>query len=605
MLRRLLPFLRPHRWRLVQTLLSNFGAAALDVFSFTLLIPFLDVLFGIESTGRLSSIQNPLLGALFDSGDRIGSLRNIILVILLAVLLKNVLVWLSGQSGAALQEYVTRDLRNAVYDHLQRLPLSFFGRTRVGQAIARVLTDTQQTKLVLTEAITRSIQSGAMVTFAVISMLLTSVRLTLLALAIAPLLIFLLQPILRKLRAGHRHLAGEYGDLTSVVQETVNGIRLVKAFGAEEYESGRFREASDRYARGMKRVSRLALLAQPLTETAATGVAMLILWLGAREVLAGGAMTGSELIYFLSIVMRVLQPLKQLSQVRAVAQSSFAAADRLFEVIDRDTEAMTDRGTRRPPTLSEGMTFEGVSFAYDSEPVLENISFAAARGDVIAIVGPSGAGKSTLVDLIPRFHEPTAGRILFDGIDARDVALPALRSLIGVVSQDTVIFNDTVRNNIAYGSAARFTEREIEQAARLANAHEFIAALPAGYDTPLGERGTRLSGGQRQRIAIARALLADPTILIFDEATSALDVESERLVQGAIERLLAGRTVFVIAHRLSTIHHATRILVLDRGRLVESGTHHSLLEQNGVYRRLHDLQFSSRSPADPLPVVAG
>jgi ATP-binding cassette, subfamily B, bacterial MsbA len=327
---------------------------------------------------------------------------------------------------------------------------------------------------------------------------------------------------------------------------------------------------------------------------------MLIFWVGAREVMAGGAMTGSELVFFLSVVMRALQPLKQLSQVRAVAQGSLAAADRVFEIIDQESEALRDRGQLRPTSFVNEIEFADVTFAYDGEPVLEDVSFRAAKGEIVAIVGPSGAGKTTLVDLIPRFHEPTSGRILLDGADLRDISLGALRAMTGIVSQDTVIFNDTVRNNIAYGANARFSDQEVEQAARAANAHEFITQLPEGYGTLLGERGTRLSGGQRQRIAIARALLPDPPILILDEATSALDTESERLVQEAIDRLLEGRTVFVIAHRLSTIQHATQILVLERGRIVERGPHGRLLAANGLYRRLHDMQF-----ADATPVSAG
>jgi subfamily B ATP-binding cassette protein MsbA len=266
-------------------------------------------------------------------------------------------------------------------------------------------------------------------------------------------------------------------------------------------------------------------------------------------------------------------------------------------VLDRPTEAATDRGTIREAALREGIVFDGVSFAYGDEPVLRDVSFTARRGEVVALVGASGAGKSTLVDLIPRFHEPTGGRILLDGTDTRDIALPALRSLVGIVSQDTVLFNDTVRSNIAYGASRRFSDAEVEAAARAANAHEFIGALPDGYATVLGERGTRLSGGQRQRLAIARALLVDAPILILDEATSALDTESERLVQEAIERLLTGRTVFVIAHRLSTVRHADQILVLDRGRIVERGTHEELLARRGAYHRLHALQFR-----DPVAV---
>jgi subfamily B ATP-binding cassette protein MsbA len=349
----------------------------------------------------------------------------------------------------------------------------------------------------------------------------------------------------------------------------------------------------------MVRVNRIAFLAQPITETVATGIAMLILLVGARQVQVDGVMTGSELIAFLLIVMRMLQPLKQLSQVPTVAQQSLAAAERIFEVFDTPSETARDRGTREVSRFEGTVAFEQVGFAYDDEPVLRDITFTARRGEVVALVGPSGAGKSTLVDLIPRFYEPTAGRIRLDGVDTQEITLASLRALTGVVSQDTVLFNDTVRNNIAYGAAGRFTAAQVEAAARAANAHEFISALPEGYDTVLGERGARLSGGQRQRLAIARALLADPPILILDEATSALDTESERLVQEAIDRLLTGRTVFVIAHRLSTIQHASQILVLDRGRVVEHGTHGELLALGGTYRRLHALQFADRAAAVP------
>jgi subfamily B ATP-binding cassette protein MsbA len=272
---------------------------------------------------------------------------------------------------------------------------------------------------------------------------------------------------------------------------------------------------------------------------------------------------------------------------------SIAAAERLFDILDEATEAQRDKGTRELPTLASGIAFEDVTFSYDDNGrVLEGITFAAKKGDVIALVGSSGAGKSTLVDLIPRFIEPSSGRITIDGIDTRDVRLASLRSLTGIVSQDTVLFNDTVRANIAYGAEGRFTPVQVEAAARAANAHAFIAELPQGYDTILGERGTRLSGGQRQRIAIARALLVDPPILILDEATSALDTESERLVQEAIERLLEGRTVFVIAHRLSTITHASQIVVLDRGRIVERGTHATLLANGGAFARLYAMQHA-------------
>ena len=622
MYRRLLGYLRPHGWRMVGTIACNVVAAALDVFSFTLLVPFLNALFGAPSfipktSSWISGLQDRLVGTFLNPADRLGSVETMMIAILAIVLLKNVFVWLGGQFGAALQENVTRDLRDSVFRHLQRLPLGYFQRTKTGQIISRVLSDTEQTKALITELVTKSLQNVAQIIGTITILLNYSPRLTFVALVIAPLLTLSLQPVLRKLRKGHRRLRGDYGEITSVLQEVVSGVRLVKSFRGEPYEDRRFMDASGRYSSGMVRITRLSVLSQPMTELIGTAVAMLILWIGAREVLLGtGAMDSATLITFMIMVMRLLPPLKQLSQAPTTAQQSFASAERLFEVLDLPTEAQLDaptpafpaRGSRVVTGMRDALVFDRVSFAYDAEPVLRDISFAARRGEVVALVGASGAGKSTLVDLIPRFYEPTAGAIRLDGVDTREIGLSSLRGLTGIVSQDTVLFNDTVRNNIAYGAAGRFTDAQVEAAARAANAHDFISHLPAGYDTILGERGTRLSGGQRQRLAIARALLTDPPILILDEATSALDTESERLVQQAIDRLLAGRTVFVIAHRLSTVTHADQILVLDRGEIVERGTHAELLRQHGVYHRLHAAQLrrdSGEAVGAGEPAAAG
>ena len=605
--RRLLGYLRPHSWRMSAAIASHVIASVLDAFAFTLLIPFLNVLFGEpelipRGLGFLSDLHQRTIGTLADADQPMDSLRTVIILMLAVVLVKNVFTWLAGQLGAGLQEFVTRDLRDQVFAPLQRLPIGWFQRNKTGQIMSTVLADTEQTRLVVTEVVTRSLQNVTMLVVNILVLLKISPRLTFVALVIAPLLTFALQPILRKLRRGHRRLRGEYGEITSVLQEVISGVRLVKSFRGEPYEDRRFTAASDSYAAGAARITRVAFLSQPLTEIIGTTIAVLILWIGARQVLLAGTMNGAQLITFMIIVMRLLPPLKQLSQIPTTAQQSLAAAERLFAVLDQRTEPQRDGGTRTVARLERGLAFEGVTFAYDHEPVLSDVTFEARRGDIVALVGPSGAGKSTLVDLIPRFYEPTAGRILLDGIDTREIRLDSLRALTGIVSQDTVLFNDTVLRNIAYGAAGNRSREQVEQAARDANAHEFIQQLPDGYDTVLGERGTRLSGGQRQRLAIARALLTDPPVLILDEATSALDTESERLVQEAIERLLEGRTVFVIAHRLSTVRHANLILVLDRGRVVERGTHDELLARRGTYHRLHALQF--QEPGDRPATVA-
>src|ERR1035437_9625128 len=499
--RRLLVFLRPHWVRLAGNIVSNVVGAALDGVAFTLLIPFLNLLFNNDDglkVGKswLIDLLHTLVGSLIVPGDRMASLRGISIVIVAMVIVKNLFLWMGGQLGASLQERITCDLRDTVFRHMQRLPLAWFSRTKAGQIMARILTDTEQAKAILAEVATRTIQNLAQVLVTVVILVTMSPKLALISLVVVPLIAILLQPLLRRLRQGHRRLRNEYGEITSVLQEVISGVRLVKSFRGEYYEDDRFTTASGGYTRGMVRITRISLLSGPITEVLGTVVAVIVLVIGAGQV-GQKVLDAGTLMAFMVLVMRLLPPLKQIFQAPTVAQQSLAAAERLFQILDEPTEEQLDKGTRTASAFEKSIEFDRVSFSYGDENVLTDVTFSARRGDVIALVGASGAGKSTLVDLIPRFIAPTDGLIALDGIDTREITLASLRALTGIVSQDTVLFNDTVRANIAYGSADRYSQAQVEAAARAANAHAFIAELPLGYETVLGERGTRLSGGLR------------------------------------------------------------------------------------------------------------
>jgi ATP-binding cassette, subfamily B, bacterial MsbA len=607
--RRLFRFLKPYLPLVGLSLAAAALSSALDGFSFILLIPFLRAIFGGEAGLTTPSVPNDIervldgtIGWLINDRPVSEAFRNVALIILVVVMLKNVLLYTARLLSAKVQERVVRDMRNALYGHLQGMRLDYFQKTRGGQLLTRMLADTEQAKQLFGDHLATLLQSLAQAAVYLTILFTMSARLTLLALLLAPLFVVSLRPVLRRLRRGVRTTLTERGELTSVMQETIAGVRLVKAYGAEGYERRRFRDAAERYARGVIRVQRAALLSSPLSETFGALATVILLWVGVSLATGSGAVMSPEaFVTFLFVALRLMVPAKALANFPAQVAMGLAASERVFEVLDEPPLEARAAGTREAPAFQRVVAYENVSFAYDGlPPVLEGITFEARKGDIVAIVGPSGAGKSTLVDLLPRFFDPGAGRITLDGVDTRECTLASLRGQMGIVSQETVIFNDTAAANIAYGSLERYTAAQIEAAARAANAHDFIARLPQGYETLLGERGARLSGGERQRIAIARALLRDPPILILDEATSALDTESERLVQEAIDRLLAGRTVFVIAHRLSTVQHAAQILVLERGRIVERGRHDDLLARGGVYRRLYELQFGAERPA-PVP----
>ena len=601
--RRLLQLARPYRGLLALGLLTTFLASLLDGFTLVILIPLLKHLFGTAGQLRAGSTQlealvarltEPLVTGL-TPGAAAGRL---VVILVLGLLLKNLLGYASTQISVGVQEGLVRDLRTRVFDHLLTLDLGYFQRTRAGQVISGIITEVDQTKTVVTASLISLFQNVVVVatTLAVLSQI--SLRLTVLTLACVPLMVMVLQTLLKRLRRHARARAHERGEVTATITERIGAVRLIRAYGEEARESARFAAQATRYRKQVIRTQRFSSLTSPLTEVFSGFLVILIIWAGTRPALIGlGAPLAPEtIIVFLIAALKLTSPLKTISSYPAVMAVTLASAERVFEMLD-EPSVEVDHPGEDEARFEREVAYEAVDFRYDQgDPVLSEVSFTLPKGKVVALVGPSGAGKTTLADLLPRFHDPVGGRITMDGVPLTRLTRRSLRALMGVVSQDTVLLNDTVHANIAYGSAGA-TRAQIEAAAQAANADLFIAQLPQAYDTVLGERGTRLSGGQRQRIAIARALLRDPPILILDEATSALDTESERLVQQAIDRLMAERTVLVIAHRLATVRDADEIVVLDAGRVVDRGTHDQLFRAGGLYRRLYDLQFRDQEPA--------
>ena len=595
---RVLSYLRPYKGLLIGGVFATFLFATLDAFSLLTLIPFLNSLFGSEPTAIAAGndalqwlLDNTVGRFISDSGDPQSVLLSVILFMLAVFALKNIADWAQQVLVVRLEQKVTRDLRDEAFDHLVDLDLRYFGRTRAGQLITRLTTDVNQLRTLVTKNIAKFVTSIFEIVVTITFMVGISWQLTLVACIALPAMFVIWLPLLRRLRRGDRRVRDLSGDVASHIQEAVLGIRLVKSFAAEKFESQRFHRLSDTFYRTFVKTDAVRALAGPLTEMAAAIGTVLLLWFGARLVFEAD-LTASAFITFLVFSTKLYSPAKWLSKFRSTIGPGLASAERVFEFLDAPVEITQQLNARQFTGEHHTIRFEHVTFGYDpNDPVLRDIDFEARAGEVIALVGPSGAGKTTLVDLLARFYDPTEGRITIDGVDIREFSSRSLRSKFGIVTQETVLFHDTVRANIAYG-LPNASQEAIERAADAAHASEFIRQLPEGYATVLGERGTRLSGGQRQRIAIARAILRDPPILIFDEATSALDTASERLVQDAINRLLQGRTVFVIAHRLSTIRHADRILVLKNGRLVESGRHDELLSREGTYRQLYEMQFA-------------
>jgi len=601
---RLLRLLRPYRRRLAAAIACMLLYSAAFTASLTLVDPFTRLMFGESpppvarlagggeaASGWLARLPAAWHHWLFEA-ERLVAFERLCALILALFLLKNAADYVASYLSVSVEQAAMRDLRGRLFAHLSHLSLDFYHGRRSGTLISRLTSDVEALRSTIAVTISNLLKDGLTLLGALTIVFLASWRLALFSMVVVPPAAMVLVAIGRSMRRRSNRAQEKMADLTSVLQETIGGVRVVQAFGMEDYEAGRFGRANSGYFSAFVRLRRVSAAAKPLSEMAIIVVAVAIAWMGAREIFHVESLPPSRFFQFVTALLATISPIKSLSEMNSTIAAGLGAADRVFGLLDTPSTVLEKPGAKELGPFAGSLRYENVSFAYGSGPeVLHDVSFSVRRGEVVALVGASGAGKSTTLDLLARFYDPSSGRVTFDGTDLRDAAVASLRRQLGVVTQETILFHDTVRANIAYGLAGT-NDEAVERAARAAHAHGFVSRLPEGYDTIVGDRGLRLSGGERQRLAIARALLRNPPILLLDEATSALDTESERLVQEALERLMRDRTVLVIAHRLSTVQHADRILVFDDGRIVQQGTHAALLAGEGPYRRLHELQFA-------------
>ena len=611
---RILTYTKPYWRHIVLTFVFSVLFAILNGVSVYLTIPLLDTLFQESASKQVvnqtSSIEKAS-GIFPDwvndfkervetsfndfvlSGDKPSVLIKICLLVFLAFLLKNIFSYIQAYFMAYVEFASMKDLRDDAYKHLHKLPIGYFKSERVGNLISRFTNDVNVIQASISATFSNLIKEPLTIIVFLGIAISISWRLSLFALVIVPIASLIIAWIGNRLRRQTIVLQKKLADITSILQETISGVKIVKAFGMERFENQRFMDETRNYFRLVLKIVRTRNISSPITEILSVVIGAIIIYYGGLLVLVDGTLNASQFLGFLFAIFQMMPPIKELGNVNNRVQEASAAADKIFEIMDIEPHIKNLPGAIELKEFKDDVTFENVSFKYeDSEVnVLDNINFSIKRGEIIALVGPSGGGKSTLADLIPRFYDSTAGRILIDGNDVKNITLESLRAKMGIVTQETFLFNTSIAENIAYGLKDYPLEKIIE-ASKTANAHNFISEMPQGYNTVIGERGVKLSGGQRQRLTIARAILKNPEIMIFDEATSALDNESEILVQEAIERLMLNRTTFVIAHRLSTIRNATSILVLDRGHIIQQGTHDKLIsEEKGLYKKLYEMQF--------------
>ena len=602
-LRRLLRYFGRYRWRALAALLAMGIVSLSTVLLLFLLQKIFDELLGPgvaapllssgvgERTAPFLAWLEGLYAVARETAVRSGisPAAAVPALVLLALAAKNVFSYVSEAVLNTIGLAMVRDLRRDVYDRLLRQSSRFYSEASTGDLLSRMLSDVELVQTAFGNRLTDLLQGAVTIVVVLAYVFSLDPRLALIVFVGAPVILLPIVEVTRRLRRTTYAARERIGEMGALLSETLRAQRVIKTYGMEPFEAERFARANDRYFRANRRTIQIQALNSPMMELLA-GVGLVGLLLYTATEIQGGRMTVGGFVSFLAALMMLYKPVKDVTKINMVLQLALSAARRVFELMDRASEIEEKPGARELPSFARTVRFEGVSFRYGDAPVLENVDLTIHRGETVALVGPSGAGKTTLANLLPRLYDPTGGRVTLDGVDLRDATLDSVRRLVSLVTQETVLFDASVRENIAYGQPGAAEER-VHAAAGAAYADEFIRSLPEGYETRVGEDAARLSGGQRQRLAIARALHKNAPILILDEATSQLDAESESLVARALANLMRDRTTLVIAHRLSTVRRADRIVVLDRGRIVESGTHQELLTRGGLYRRLHEMQF--------------